>query len=144
MKKITKRGAFWLACLGSIITFLLTFWSAVFHDFTPYWIEGIGFFLLTYVSISEFSKRIPDINAWSIGFAIILGQLILRMPAHILYFGEASGSLMILVSCIIAILLAVVCYKDKRPYTFILSYIVLSLFNSCVAELWENYVSSLR
>ncbi len=142
--KLTKTGAFWLSSLLSLLLFLATCWSAVFHDATPYWVESIGFFLLTYVCIDVFSKRLADINPWMIGLAVIVGQLIIQIPVRAIDFMGSLGSVMILVSCIIATLLAVFCYKDKKPYTFILSYVVMSLFNIFVADMWQNYVLSLH
>lgn len=142
MKSKLTGGAFWLTCLFSIVLFLITCWSAVFQDSTPYWVESIGFFLLTYICISEFSKRIPEINAWSIGFAVILGQLIIQTAVRCLDFTGSLGSLMIAVSTVLAAILAVFCYKDKKPYTFILSYIVLSFFNIFVADMWHNFIIS--
>lgn len=141
--KLTKFGAYGLSCLFSILLFMITFWSAAFQDATPYWIESIGYFLLTYICIEEFTKRLPEINRWMIGFAVIFGQLIFQIPIRAIDFMGSLGSAMIVVSCLIATVLAVFCYTDKRPYTFILSYIVLSLFNSFVADVWNNYVIGL-
>ena len=141
--KMTKTGAFWLSCLFSVVLFLITCWSAAFQDTTPYWIESLGFFLLTYLCVDGFSKRIPGLNPWMIGLAVILGQLIIQGPIRATDFMGSVGSLMIVVSCIIAILLAVFCYKDKRPYAFIISYVVISLFNSFAADWWSDYVLKL-
>ena len=47
---------------------------------------------------------------------------------------------MIVVSCVIAILLAVICFKDRRPHSFVLAYVVMTLFNTCVAHMWDGYV----
>ncbi len=141
--KLTKAGAFGLSCLFSILLFMIVCWSAAFHDTTPYWIESIGFFLLTYICIDRFSKRITGINPWMIGLAVILGQLIFHIPARATDFSGSLGSLMIVVSCIIAIILAVFCYTQKRAYAFVISYIVISLFNSFVAEAWSDYVLGL-
>lgn len=143
-RKLTKTGAFWLSFLFSILLFMITCWSAAFQDSTAYWVESLGFFMLTYICINEFSKRLTDVNPWMIGLAIILGQLIFQILVRAVDFWGSYGSLMIVISCIIAIILAVFCYKDKKPYTFILSYIIMTLFNSCVADMWSKYVSSLH
>ena len=142
--KLTKSSAFGLSFLFSILVFLITCWSAAFHGVTPYWIESLGFFLLTYICIDEFSKRILDLNPWMIGFAIILGQIVFQGAVRATDFRASLGSLMIVVSCIIAIILAVFCYKDNRPYTFILSYVVLAFFNTFVTEMWSDYFFSLH
>lgn len=138
---MTKAGAYGLSFIFSILLFLITFWSAAFQDATPYWIEGIGYFLLTYVCIDEFTKRLPEINVWMVGLAVILGQLVFQTAIRASDFMGSLGSVMIVVSCLIATVLAVFCYKDKKPYTFILSYIIISLFNSFVADAWRDYLS---
>lgn len=143
MKNLTKAKAFWITCLLSVLLFMVTCWSAAFGKSAPYWAESSGFFLLTYLCIDEFSKRIQNINPWSIGFAAILGQLLLHIPMRATDFSGSMGSLMIVVSCFIAILLAVICWKDKRSYSFILSYIVWALFNCFVPQMWSEYLSSI-
>lgn len=143
MKNPTKAKAFWATCLLSLLLFLATCWSAALKDTTPYWIESIGYFILTYVCINEFSKKIPDLNPWKIAFAAIIGQIVVQLPMRGLDFYGCIGSLLIVVSCVIATLLAVICYKDRRPYSFILSYVILSLFNSVVAHMWNEYISEL-
>lgn len=143
MRNLTKTKAFWITCVFSVLLFMITCWSAAFGNSAPYWVESSGFFLLTYLCIDEFSKRIQNLNPWSIGFAAILGQLLLHVPMRATDFYGSLGSLMVVVSCIIAILLAVICWKDKRPYSFILSYIVWALFNCFVPEMWSGYVLSI-
>ncbi len=141
MKNLTKAKAFWITCMLSIVLLTVTCWTATFGYSAPYWAESSGFFLLTYLCIDEFSKKIQNLNPWSIGFAIILGQLLIHVPMRATDFYGSLGSLMIVVSCFIAILLAVVCWKDKRPSTFILSYIVWVMFNCFVPEMWSDYLS---
>ncbi|MDE6503908.1 MAG: hypothetical protein K2K78_05555 [Muribaculaceae bacterium] len=141
MKTLTKAKAFWTTSLLSLLLFTATCWSAALQDTTPYWIESIGYFILTYLCIDVFTQKVADLNPWMIGLAAIIGQLIIQIPMRIMDFPGTVGSLMIVVSCIIAILLAVICQKDKRPYSFILAYVVLALFNSAVADIWSNYTS---
>lgn len=143
-RKLTKAGAFWLTFLFSILLFLATFWSFAFQDNTSYWVESLGFFLLTYICIDEISKLISNVNAWMIGLAVILGQLVIHVPFRITDFWGGLGSVMVAISGLMATVLAVFCYKDRRPYTFILSYVVLILYNSVVAEMWNNYVTELK
>ena len=144
MKKLTNAKAFWLTTLFSLLFFMITCWSMVFQDTTPYWIQSIGYFMLTYICLDEFSKKLPDLNAWMIGFASLLGLMIIEAPVRIYDFPSTYGSLMIGVSCVVAILLAVICFKDKRSYSFILAFIILVLFNSVVADMWHNYMTELR
>lgn len=144
MKKLTIAKAFLLTTLFSLLFFMITCWSAAFKDTTPYWIQSIGYFMLTYICLDEFSKKLPDLNSWLIGLAALLGLMIIQAPVRISDFASSYGSLMIVVSCVVAILLAVICFKDKRSYSFILAFIILALFNSVVADMWHNYMTELR
>lgn len=143
MKNLTKTTAFWLTVALSLLLFAATCWSAIFQISAPYWTESIGYFLLTYLCIQEFSKKVADLNPWMIGLAAALGQLLIQVPMRIIDFRGCFGSLMVVVSCFIAIVLAVVCYKDRRPYSFILSYIILTMFNCIMPGMWDSYVLSL-
>ena len=71
----------------------------------------------------KFTEKVPDINSWMVAFAIILGRIILEVPLRIIDWHGTFGSFMITVGCVVAILLAVVCFKDKRIYSFIHSLI---------------------
>lgn len=143
MKNLTKTTAFCMTVALSLLLFAATCWSAIFQISAPYWTESIGYFLLTYLCIQEFSKKVADLNPWMIGLAAALGQLLIQVPMRIIDFRGCFGSLMVVVSCFIAIVLAVVCYKDRRPYSFILSYIILTMFNCIVPGMWDTYVLSL-
>lgn len=143
MKNLTKTTAFCMTVALSLLLFAATCWSAIFQISAPYWTESIGYFLLTYLCIQEFSKKVADLNPWMIGLAAALGQLLIQVPMRIIDFRGCFGSLMVVVSCFIAIVLAVVCYKDRRPYSFILSYIILTMFNCIMPGMWDSYVLSL-
>ncbi|MCH5221776.1 MAG: hypothetical protein J1F05_05530 [Muribaculaceae bacterium] len=143
MKHFSKTTAFWIAFGLSILLFVITCWSAIYTDTTPYWVESLGFFILSYICFQEFAKRIADISPWFIGAAIILGQILLHIAIRISDFYASFGSLMIVASTIVAVLLAIFCYKKQRPYAFVVSYIVISLFNSVGADLWRKFIESL-
>lgn len=109
---------------------------------TPYWVESIGYFLFTYI-ILKYKER-NEIAA-TIGMTvlmIILGKIILEIPLRIALFTSTLGSLMIPISCIIAILLGAYCFKKKSSAAFIISYIILSLYNSIVPDLWLKFLES--
>lgn len=144
MKNLTKTKAFLLACIFSLLLFLIVCWSAAFQDTTPYWVESIGYFLFTYICLMKFTEKVSDINSWMVAFAIILGRIILEVPLRIIDWHGTFGSFMITVGCVVAILLAVVCFKDKRIYSFILSYVILALFNSAIADLWHQYWETMH
>ena len=142
MKGMTKTKAFLAVCLLSVLLFMVTCWSAILQDTTPYWIESIGFFILCYLCIDGFTKKIKELSPWTIGFAVILGLLIIHISMQIMDFSGSLGSLMIFVSAIIATLLAVICYINKKPYSFVVAYVIIALINSVVANIWNDYYVS--
>ena len=136
---MSKTKAFWLTFLMSILLFLVTCWSAAFTDTTPYWVESMGYFILTYLCIDGFGKKIPQLSTWTIWCGVLLGILVVQIPIRVIDFWGSMGSIMIEVGCIISSILAVICHSDRKPFSFILSYVIISLFNSFVAEMWNNY-----
>lgn len=140
MSKMTKTAAYVISCLLSVVMFLVTFWSALFQNSSPYWVESLGMFLLTFLCLDFFTKKVENLNPWLLSLSIVLGQLIVHVPPRFIDFYGSLGSLMIGVVCIISIILATFCFKDKRPYSFIMTYVILSLFNTFVADMWDSYV----
>ena len=143
MKSLTKTSAFVITIVLSVALFFATFWANAYQGSTPYWVESIGYFMLTYICIFEFSKKVDGLNPWFIGLAVIIGVLLIFLPGIIMYFREILGSVLIAIGNIIAILLAVICYKDRRVYSFILSYVILVLFNSVVSHTWNTFILSM-
>lgn len=140
MKKISAVKVFCIVCGLSLALFLVTCWSAIYPDSTPYWVESVGYFMLTYFCLDICRKRTPDIPMWSVISALIFGRILIEIPIRIYDWDGCKGSVMITASCIIAILMSAYCHKLKKPFAFILSYLILALFNSVVADSWSRYV----
>ena len=137
---MSSTKSFWISCGLSLTLFLITCWSAIYTDTTPYWIESIGYFILTYFCLKFVQAKNNKIATWYIISAIILGRIILEIPMRILDWNGCVGSFMIIISCIIAILLAAYCYNSKKITAFVLSYVILALFNSVVADYWSKFL----
>lgn len=141
--KMTKAKAYGLCVLAGLGLFLITCWSAIFPDSTAYWVESLGFFLLTYLLLEKL-QNYDGLKVWSIALSIMAGRLLIEIPIRIFDFYGTLGSMMIAVSCILAIILGTICYKIKDSYTFILSYIVLVLFNTAVVDFWSKFLREWR
>lgn len=143
MKRMTKAKVYGLSALAGLGLFLITCWSAIFPDSTAYWVESLGFFLLTYLLLEKL-QNYDGLKVWSIALSIMAGRLLIEIPIRIFDFYGTLGSMLITVSCILAIILGTICYKIKGSYTFILSYIVLVLFNTAVVDFWEKFLREWR
>ena len=137
---MTTKKAFWITAIFSVILFLILCWSTQIGPVTtPYWVETLGYFIFTYFCLAKFSEKVPSLNIWAIACAAILGRIFLEIPVRIIDFSGSLCSILITVSCIISILLASVCFKYRTIYSFIISCIILSIFNSVIAIMWEQY-----
>lgn len=137
---MASSKVFWICGGLSLALFLITCWSAIYADTTPYWVESIGYFILTFYCMELFKGEKTDISTWLVVSAVIIGRIIIEIPMRIMDWNGCLGSFMVIAACVIAILLSAYCFNTKKPFAFILSYVILSLFNSIVAEYWTGFV----
>ena len=69
--------------------------------------------------------------------AIIIGRIILEIPIRIDDFEGSFYSLGITIATIVSILLAALCFKEKRSSVFILSTIILVFINTIGLYAWD-------
>lgn len=140
-----KTKAFWTTALLSLLTFLVTCWSAINADSTPYWVESIACFMLTYFCIDHFSKKTNGSDSTLIiGAAVTVGLLVVQLPCWIMDFSGCVGSMMIFVGCVLATVLAIICWRNTKISSFVAAYVVLALYNSLVPGYWDELVKSLH
>ena len=126
MKNQIKRI---LSLIGiSSLLFLCISWSMALSGYAAGWIEGICFFELAWLCTHYLQNK--DISSVTITLSIVFGRILLELPIRIMDFRGSIGSLMVTIICIVAIILGVVCYQEKRPIAYILSTIVLILLNT--------------
>ena len=127
-----------IAFFASILTFLLTCWTAVYSVYTAGWTESVCFFALTYFLLQKYAEQ--RTNGTPIVASIILGRIILEIPIRINDFMGSLFSLFVPVLVIISIILALICFKEKRASVFILSAIIIVLLNSVVHDVWCHFI----
>lgn len=142
MKTMTSAKAFWTVTGLSLALFLVTCWSAYNGDTTPYWVESLGYFILTYYCLEFIRAKNQSVSIFCVTAAAVLGRIIIDVPLRVMDCFGTLWSLLVVISCIVAILLAACCYNSKKPVVFILSYIIMALFNSVVAINWAEFVHS--
>ena len=72
---------------------------------------------------------------------IILGRIILEIPVRFMDFRGSLASLGITVVVLTSILLALLCFREKRISVFILSTIIIVLLNTFGLYTWEQSFS---
>ena len=130
---------------SSVVVFLSVFLSALGCTFVMYMLNAFHsvylssfacsalFFWLAWVWLKGDGHKGRLIVA-----AIILGRVILELPIRIMDFLETRISLLDPVCSIIAIVLAVVCYKRQNLRMGIMAFVVLLLLNSICQYLWVS------
>ena len=131
-----KKSSLLIAFLLSMLTFLLTFWTAGYSLYAAAWAESICFFMLTFLLLQQYAQ--PGTFGWPIVVAIILGRILLELPIRITEFRETLFSMFIVMVVIASIILASLYYRERRPAILVLSTIILVLLNTIVHESWLN------
>jgi hypothetical protein len=126
-----------LVFFSSVLLFLLTCWSAGLNLYAAGFTESVCFFVLTYYVLQKFAESdIINKNAAAVT-AIIIGRIILEIPIRIGDFRGSFYSLGITIVTVVSILLAALCFKEKRSSVFILSAIIIVLINTVGLYAWD-------
>lgn len=72
--------------------------------------------------------------------AIILGFLVIELPIRVMDFAGTISTLIITLFTAISVILAFLCWVEKRMVTFFLSVVVLILLNVGVLPQWVDYI----
>lgn len=123
----------------SLCSFLCIFWILTIRsNENASWSEGVWFFGIAYALLQNYNNHSGLSFLWLIT-AIVLGRIALEIPIYILDFGSMAASIIFTISSILGITLASICYKIKHASVFLLSIILMILFNSFVVPAWfEN------
>ncbi len=138
MKQLTLN--FLKVAAISLGAFLCICWVLAIHgDQNASWSESIWFFGVTYALLQKY-RNDAALSMSSAVIAVLLGRLILELPLYLFDFTSVRASLIFTLSSILGILLSAVCYSAKRTSVFLLSVIVLVLYNSFVVPAWFERV----
>lgn len=125
----------------SILLFLITCWSAALSGYAAGFTESICYFALTYYALLKFSEMGMNDKNTIVILTIILGRIILEIPVRFMDFRGSLASLGITVVVLTSILLALLCFREKRISVFILSTIIIVLLNTFGLYTWEQSFS---
>ncbi len=124
----------------SLCAFLCIFWVLTIRsNENASWSESVWFFGVTYAMLQKFSGRSSLSFIWIV-VAVILGRLAPEIPFYVFDFGSIVASLIFTLSSLLGIALASICFKVKHAAVFLLSIMMLVLFNSFVVSAWFDRV----
>ncbi len=130
-----KRVA--LVFFSSALLFLVTCWSAGLNVYAAGFTESVCFYVFTYYALQKFAESDIVNRNTAVVTAIIIGRIILEIPIRIDDFEGSFYSLGITIATIVSILLAALCFKEKRSSVFILSTIILVFINTVGLYAWD-------
>ena len=89
-------------------------------------------------------KNKLNISINALVVAVMLGSVILEIPARIFDFPGTGASLLSLFIVAISIVLAAVCEHERRLSVYILTATTLLLLNTVAQDVWVNFVQEQK
>lgn len=122
-----------------ILCLVLTLFNALKSIFISSWVNSICFFCFTLLllKVKSHNATINDIMKMTV--SIILGYSIIPIFIHVIDFRGTYYSLLIFPITIVSVLLAAICWYEKRYSVFLLSIIIIVLLNSIVQAYFLDY-----
>lgn len=122
-----------------ILCLVLTLFNALKSIFISSWVNSICFFCFTLLllKVKSHNATINDIMKMTV--SIILGYSIIPIFIHVIDFRGTYYSLLIFPITIVSILLAAICWYEKRDSVYLLSIIIIVLLNSIVQAYFLDY-----
>lgn len=127
----------------SLSAFLCVCWTAGTDSLNAYWSEAIVFFAITYFLCNQYATN-GELSGAAVAIASAIGRVVLELPIRILHFSSSIGSVMLTLESLLAIFMAWVCWKYKKPVVFILTLVIFILINSFIPEMWSDFLQSRR
>ena len=126
-----------ISFLASLLVFLLSWWTATYSLYAAGWAESMCYFTLTILLLKKYAQ--PDTYGIPYLIVIALGRSVFEVPIRITEFGATLFSLFVPIIVFVSIILASICYREKRASVLILSVVIIILLNTIAHEDWMNY-----
>lgn len=118
-----------------ICCFLMIFWVALYDDANMGWSESVLFYAITYWVLWKYLPM-NLLSLEAITCSVILGRLFFVIPVRIYDWSGSFPTLIFDIESVLAIVLASLCFKNKRPEIFFLTICVMILFNIFLLDAW--------
>lgn len=112
------------------------------------WVNGYGSvylsmwaYSLAYYAIAWYwlHKDEESLGAVPVATAVTIGGLTIDVPLRIMDYVGTSHSLMLPLMIVVDVILATMCYKEKRTSVYFLSFVVILLLNTVVLTDWLEF-----
>lgn len=135
MKKYPNLTAFWCSAGLSIAIFLLTWWITAISIYANIWATTLAYYGLTWWCLTKFMSS-SGVKTSAVVGGLVFGRLAFDIAIRVPDFMGAVASLILTFACLAGILTAVVCYKERRTYAYVLSVVIIILLNTVVSYTW--------
>lgn len=131
-----KKASLIISFMASLLTFLLSFWTAGYSLYAAGWTESVLYFVLTAILLEKYAEA--ETYGVSIVVAVILGRIVLELPIRATEFSDTLFSLFVPIVVLASIILSSIYFKEKRPSVLVLAAIIIVLLNTVVHEDWVS------
>lgn len=130
---------FFLVLGLSLALFLSTSWLAGLSYYAAAWGQSICFFAFAWYCAHRIDRNV--LSPIALISAIVIGRVLIDVVIRSIHFEYTDmRSLFVpIVSCV-AVVLGVVCQREKRVSVYALSIVLLLLLNSVIHEMWISSI----
>lgn len=125
--------------LSLFLCLVLTLFNALKSVFVSSWVNSICYFCLTLFLLKTKGDNATKNKIIGIITAILLGRAIISIFVHTIDFRGTYYSLLIFPITIASILLAALCWYEKRYSVYLLSIVIIVILNSIVQAYFLDY-----
>ncbi len=127
----------------SFLINLCMLWTFTFQPLVSGWAYSVVYFAFTWICLDSFFCKDSN-NRYLIILAIIFGRIIIDIIERTsCNLSDTILSLMVPIITIISIVLATICYNERRILMYILSTVILLLMNTFVHEAYLEHFRNL-
>lgn len=125
--------------LSLFLCLVLTLFNALRSIFVSSWVNSICYFCFTLFLLKTKGDNATKNKIIGIITAILLGRAIISIFVHTIDFTGTYYSLLIFPITIASILLAALCWYEKRYSVYLLSIVIIVILNSIVQAYFLDY-----
>lgn len=116
-------------------------WPMAYSLCAASWCGSVIFFAFAWFAAFKWGGQL---SLPVIGLAVMLGRILPVLPLLITDISSIAYSLIALITCLVSILLALMCYSEKRSSVYILSVALILLLNTVVLDSWVDWLDGMH
>ena len=134
--KIVNRIGIAVCC--SFVLSLLLYQATGLNRMVCAWGYALAYFGLTMCCFKYLRKDTESTS--SMLLAIVLGRIVLEVPLTILSFIGRLPHLAFLFTSLLAIMLGMICYVERKAWAYILSLLIMAILITFPLEQWHAFI----